>query len=437
MRRFLVLLKKELAELLTLQMFLPFIIVIIMFVSIGGVISDVGGQADKGAIPVGVVDADNGTFSPVVLAALEQAGLKPVELKSADGKDAKALLNEAHANILLEIPKGFSAGLENGKPQQLSTTTRIEHFSFVGNSAVTALSGATALINSALASAIAAEAAPDVSPQMLQAPVTTTENVVIGNREAQTSAVQVMSFVSQQTTLIPIVLFVVVIFASQMIATTIATEKENKTLETLLSYPVSRTSIVTSKMLAAGIVALLVGIAYMFGITRYISGIEASFTDPTAADRAATASEAAMRQLGLTLGTSDYVLMGLTLFAGILVALAISIILGAFAENVKAVQSLLTPMMVLMMVPYFLTMFLDLSSLPDGARLAVLAIPFTYLFTAGPNLFLGNYAAVWWGIAYQFLWFAVFVTIAARVFSSDRILTMKLNLSRKRKATLA
>ena len=51
------------------------------------------------------------------------------------------------------------------------------------------------------------------------------------------------------TIYIPIVLFVAVIFASQMIATAIATEKENKTLETLLSYPVTRTSIVTSKML--------------------------------------------------------------------------------------------------------------------------------------------------------------------------------------------
>jgi len=434
MRRFFVLLKKELAELITVQMFLPFIIVIVMFVGIGQVMADVGAEAENGAIPVAVVDADGGAYSAVVLAALEQAGLEPVAVEPAGaGRDSNALLDDAGASILVEIPEGFSAGLVSGNPQELSTVTRIEHFSFVGNTAANTLSGATALVNSALASAIAAEAAPDVSPQMLQQPVTTAESVVIGEREAKTGALQVMSFVSQQTTLIPIVLFVVVIFASQMIATTIATEKENKTLETLLSYPVSRTSIVTSKMVAAGIVALLVGIAYMFGITRYIAGIESSFTSGTAADRAATASEAAMQQLGLTLGTSDYVLMGLTLFAGILVALAISIILGAFAESVKSVQALLTPMMVLMMVPYFLTIFLDLSSLPDGARLAVMAIPFTYLFTAGPNLFLGNYAMVWFGIAYQFVWFAAFVTLAARVFSSDRILTMKLSLGRKKK----
>ena len=56
-----------------------------------------------------------------------------------------------------------------------------------------------------------------------------------------------------------------------------------------------------------------------------------------------------------------------------------------------------------------------------------MAIPFTYPFLAGPNLFLGNEAAVWFGIAYQTLWFGVLVAIAARIFSSDRILTMKLS----------
>jgi ABC-2 type transport system permease protein len=226
---------------------------------------------------------------------------------------------------------------------------------------------------------------------------------------------------------------VAVIFASQMIATAVATEKENKTLETLLSYPVSRTSIVTSKMLAAGLVALLVGAAYMFGISQFTAGITEGIVGEGAADRAMAASEAAMQQLGLTLSVGDYALLGLTLFGGILVALSISIILGAFAENVKSVQALLTPLMVLMFVPYFLTMFLDLSALPDAARLAIMAIPFTYLFIAGPNLFLGNYGVVWFGIAYQLVWFAVFVTIAARVFSSDRILTMKLSMGRKKK----
>ena len=87
---------------------------------------------------------------------------------------------------------------------------------------------------------------------MLQQPVTVDEVVVVGTRTAAAPVDAVMGFVSQQTTFIPIVLFIVIIFAAQMIATAIATEKENKTLETLLSYPISRASLVTAKMVAAG-----------------------------------------------------------------------------------------------------------------------------------------------------------------------------------------
>ena len=44
----------------------------------------------------------------------------------------------------------------------------------------------------------------------------------------------------------------IIIYSSQMVISAIAMEKQNKTLETLLTVPISRTSIITAKMLAAG-----------------------------------------------------------------------------------------------------------------------------------------------------------------------------------------
>ena len=433
MRRFLVMLKKELAELLTLQILLPFVVVIVMFVALGQTISSLGAD-DAGASPLAVADRDGGPYAQVVVAALGQTGFEPVMVEGdVTEESVRGLLDEADANILIEIPEGFSASLSAGTPQQLPSWTRVSNFSFIGNNDISSFGGAMAVVNSTVAASIAAEAAPGVPAVVLQQPVSPAEHVIIGENSAETPVMAVMSFVSQQTTFIPVVLFVVIIFASQMIAVAIATEKENKTLETLLSYPVSRASIVTSKMVAAGLVALLSAGAYMIGMQQYMAGIETGLAGDSAGSRAAAATEAAMQQLGLTLSPADYAMLGLTLFAGILVALSISIILGAFAENVKSVQALLTPLMVLMLIPYFLTLFLDLSVLPDAARIAVMAIPFTYPFITGPNLFLGNYGVVWWGIGYQLVWFAVFVTIAARVFSSDRILTMKLSLGKKRR----
>ncbi len=327
----------------------------------------------------------------------------------------------------------------SGKPQKVKTWTVVRSFSFMGNRDPGEVQAAFGAVGQAIATQLAQKAAPDVSPAVLQQPITVDEVVVVGTRSAVAPIAAVMAFVSQQTTFIPIVLFIVIIFAAQMIATAIATEKENKTLETLLSYPISRASIVTSKMVAAGLVALLSAAAYMIGLRQYMSGIETGLGDErggTAAARAQAASEAAMQSLGLTFSPTDYALLGLTLFAGILVALAIAIILGAFAESVKSVQAMLTPLMVLLLVPYFLTLFLDLGDLPSAVRFVVMAIPFTYPFITGPALFLGNYGLVWFGIVYQLVWFAIFVAIAARIFSTDRVLTMKLSLGKRRRRSV-
>lgn len=432
MRRFLVLLKKELAELITPQVILPFMVVILMFGMLGQTMSSLDAKQPS-TFPIAVADRDGGPLATVVVDALERSGFEPKLIDDTPDDDTvTAILDDIDANIVIEIPEGFSASLAAGEPQRIESWTRVRNFSFMGNNDISSFAGAMEAVNSAVASMIAAEAAPDVPAQLLQRPVTADERVVVGDRTAETSAMTVMAFVTQQTTFIPIVLFLVIMFASQMIATAIATEKENKTLETLLSYPVSRASIVSSKMVAAGLIALLAAGAYMLGMQRYMEGMTQGIGGD-AADETMQASEAAMAQLGLTFGPSDYAMLGLTLFAGVLVALAIAIILGAFAEDVKSVGALITPLMVLMLIPYFLTLFLDLSMLPDAARYAVMAIPFTYPFITGPNLFLGNYGIVWFGIAYQMVWFAVFVTIAARVFSSDRILTMKLSLGRKKR----
>jgi len=54
-----------------------------------------------------------------------------------------------------------------------------------------------------------------------------------------------------------------------MVAVAVATEKENKTLETLLSMPIKRSYIASSKMIAGGIVSLLMALIYIVGFNFY------------------------------------------------------------------------------------------------------------------------------------------------------------------------
>ena len=430
MRKFGVLVIKELRELITVQMLLPFLIVVVMFAALGNIVGEQGDRSQQDVRTIIVLDMDGTASSEAVGDALGSAGysVEPAEVKTAE--QIPDAMREAGEQLAVVIPVGFENGLGGSEPQEIQTFVGLENFSFTAATDSGMISGILNAVNMSISDSLIRDVAPDADPAALKRPVVGVEHVVIGERDAQAGVAEVMGFITQQTTFIPIVLFVVILMAAQMIATTIASEKENKTLETMLSMPVSRTAIIGAKMVAASTVALLSAVAYMYGMRSYMNGLSSGLGD--GGSLFGSGETDALAQLGLQLGSIDYALLGLALFFAILVALAIAVILGAFAENVKAVQALMAPLMVLIMVPYFLTLFVDLGQVSPVVKWLVLAIPFSHPFMAAPNLFLGNYSTVLAGIAYEAVCFAALVIVAGRIFSSDRILTMKLSMGKSR-----
>lgn len=432
MRRFWVLLRKEIKELVTPQILLPFAITIVMFMFIGNIVGSQGTEAQANR-RLALLDLDKSAASASLQTAVETAGFKIDRVSAADPAAATNELSGNGGTLLLVVPKGYGESLAAGTSAPVDVYSVIRTFSFMSGQDSSALSAAIAAVEQTVARQTVAGSAPGLDPAFLENPLQVRDHVLIGDKQADVSPDVVMGFITGQTTFVPIVLFIVVIFAAQMVAVAIATEKENKTLETLLAMPISRPAIVTAKMVAAGLVALVSAAGYMVGMRFYMDGLMKGLGGAEGA-AAQAASQAFADQLGLTLGVGDYALLGLSMFGAILVALAFALILGAFAENVKAVQSLLAPLMVLLMVPYFLSLFIDINSLAPVARSLVLAIPFSHAFLAAPNLFLGNTGSVVFGALYELIWFVVLVAIAGRIFSSDRLLTMKLNFSRKRRS---
>ncbi len=249
---------------------------------------------------------------------------------------------------------------------------------------------------------------------------------------AEGSANMVAGLISQQSMLIPIVLMMIVIYSSQMVISAVAMEKQNKTLETLLTVPIKRTSIITAKMLAAGLVGLISAGVYMFGFQGFIGGI-----GEEAAKAGAQAGGAAlMQKLGLTFDTTGYVILGLSLFLAILVALAMAMILGVLAEDFRSAQNMIMPLMFMVMIPYFISLFADINTVSLPVKIFILAIPFSHPFLVSQNLYLGNYGMIAAGLAYMLVVFVVLVIFAARIFSTDKILTMKLRFGKKKPAVV-
>jgi len=248
---------------------------------------------------------------------------------------------------------------------------------------------------------------------------------------AEGSANLVAGMISQQSMFIPIVLMMIIIYSSNMVISAIAMEKQNKTLETLLTVPIKRTSIITAKMLAAGLIGLISAAVYMFGMQGFLGGIG----DEARAAGAQAGGPALMQKLGLTFDTTGYVILGLSIFLAILVALAMAMILGVLAEDFRSAQTMIMPLMFMVMIPYFISIFADISTVSLPVKIFILAIPFSHPFLVSQNLYLGNYGMIAAGLAYMLVVFGVLVVVAARIFSTDKILTMKLSLGKKKGAT--
>lgn len=396
MKKLFILTKKEIQELLTPQMIIPLLAVVLMFIFIG---KAVGKEMTKNqtAQPVQVVDFDNTQTSAKFIDILKQNNLEIVD-------------SSQNPKAVLIIPSGFEKGLNDSIPQKVEFHSIIDNFSMAGNVSNSIIGGALASANRILSG----------QKNLVQ----TNDFVKIGNKEANVSVQQVSGFINSQTIFIPIILTLVIIMASQFIVVSVASEKENKTLETLLSSPVNRQYIVASKLLGAGIVALIAVAVYLIGMSYYINGLTGNQLSQTGA------VVPAMSQLGLVFGPGDYILLGISLFFGILTALAMAIILGSFTQDVKSAQGAVAPLMVLILIPYFLTMFLNISALPNLARLAIYAIPFAHPFLAASNILLGHSEKVWYGIAYMAVFFLAFVYIASKIFASDKIFSLKINFRR-------
>ena len=429
MKRFTNLLKKEIKELVTKQLIISLAFTIILFNFIGQV-SKKEVQKAIGIQTISALDQDGSAASQALIKGLESARFKILDQSGKTKDQAIETARTGESKLLLVIPAGFGDSLTELKPSEIETYSFMRSFSLIGARGQVVVRGVISALNDALSNSFLREKLPGIDPASLKNPIKSKDFVVVRDRMAEGSANMVAGLISQQSLLIPVVLMMIVMYSSQMVISAVAMEKQNKTLETLLTVPIKRTSIITAKMLAAGLVGLISAGVYMFAFKGFVGGI-----GEEAAQAGAQAGGAAMmRQLGLTFDTTGTVILGLSLFLAILVALALAMILGVLAEDFRSAQNMIMPLMFMVMIPYFLSLFADINTVSLPIKIFILAIPFSHPFLVSQNLYLGNYGMIAGGLAYMLVVFVILVIFAARVFSTDKILTMKLRFGKKRTA---
>lgn len=436
--KFINLLKKELSELLNKQMFIGLILTTLIFMFVGNIMETTISDAVNETYSLNICNNDDGDMSDRLMDMLSQMGendaltLKVVE---AQGEDYADIINDNDISSLIIIPEGFSDTLAEGKPAELISISRMTSAATMSNLS-NDTSGAVSVIEKCITNLLAEKSgltAEDLA--LMDAPISVSENTVIDDKSAAVSMDNVMSKVMMQNMILPLIVFVLIMMTSQTLMSAISNEKIDKTLETLLSAPVSRTAVISAKMLAAAVVALINAAVYMVGFSVFVSGATDTVTEElsTSVVTQAISVEVALAQLGLSLGITDYLFIGIQLFLTIMICLSVSLILGAMVNDTKSSQTMIMPIMMLAMVPYMISMLADVNAMPTAVRMLVYAIPFTHTFSAMSNLMFGNDAIFFGGLIYQAVFFAICMFFALRLFKSDKIFTISLNFGQKAK----
>ena len=416
--KFSILLKKELKEMLSPTTIITMVLMIFVLIFAGKAMSKAVDEVKEDAKTITICDQDQTDFTKAMIDIIdkdENTEVKKVELKSDDY--TQELKNSDYKNVVI-IPKGFT--------EQVMAHKTIATFSNMSAGSKAALE----VLQRGIKATIYTQSKLDeATRKQLDDPIELEEYTVVSDKQEQVASSTVSSIMSSQSMFIPIVMFLLIMYTSQMIMNAISTEKLDKTLETLLSSPVSRLSVISAKMISAAIVAALQAAAYMFGMNKMMDGIYGEVTSDGNI-------EETLKSLGLSMSVGDYVLVGLQMFMTILIVLSVSIILGALAKDAKSAQTLQMPIMMLAMVPYFVTMFIDVKTASPIIKYVTMLIPFTHSFIANQNVMFGDFTTYFIGLAYQFVLLCVCMFLALRIFMSDRIFTLTLGGGKKKSGGL-
>jgi len=398
--------KKEFRELFTIATLIPLVVIAIVFGLVGQSIGNIGERMEEKPV-IGIVDRDDGDFSDIAMSVLTEKA--EVIYDDGDAEEGLEEVGEGNGVALLVIPENFSQNIYANQPGQIEI-----YWIMKGAGVMDSISsGVVEVLIQAVNQEISSELIQQDSsfdPALVLAPTQRVETTFFKGKEIEgLSSSQLGNILSSQSIAIPIVVMMLIIMAGASVISSMGMEKENKTLETLLTLPVRRSHIVIGKIVGSALVGMIMAAIYMIGFSRYMSTFQISDID--------------LADFGLALGMQDYLLVGISLFTALLAGLSLCIVLGTFAKNYKSAQTLVFPITALAMVCMFATMFKDFDTIPAVLRILVFAIPFYHPMMAMRALMMDNYALVIGGIAYTAVFTAIMIAVAVRIFNSDRLLT--------------
>ena len=430
------LLRKELKELLMEKSILIGMIIVplIMFPLIGGLTSfGIRSAATHvaGVHEIGLVDLDNTDLSGRLLPnMLRDNGLKPIILDCRERGECVRIAEDMDLKLVAIIPSGFSENFTKGLKSGVETIYILKSLSI---SEITACEGLSSKLMKAIKSLAEKIHGRGLNIEFLKHPADERSTIIYLGRSLRAPIEALASMLPAMIFGLPLVAMMTASYASSISATSIALEKESKTLELLLSLPVRRFTILLSKLLGTIIIVILGTISFMVGFAIYGLMLSSAFIPEVGVET--SVGGAVQTPFIGSIFTPSPIFMAVVLasiFLGMIMTTCLGILIGVLCADVRSSQQLVgAVMMPLTIFPFFILIFSSIESLPAGVRLALLLDPYTHFFLAIMKGFIGDFPSAAISLAVMVGATIIMLAIGSWLFMGERLITMRIGFRRK------
>ncbi len=324
---------------------------------------------------IAIADFDKSRESRTMIDWLASMNIPLTEVEGASDEELARAAAQKDAAAVLVIEPGFAVSLAARERPRVRFVAVVREVTFLS-----AAEGAFAIDAVKLYVEQRLLEGTGLSPDMLRSPVYVSESVYLlpkgimlqggyGSLMGLTMAVM----------LVPLILVTVVLVVMQMAATSMAVENEERTLETLLTLPVSNSEILISKLLGMFSVSLLGTILQIAGLAGYLYLYMGNLTVLMAGGIQAFS-------LGLLVSPADIAYLAISLLLSLFFAAAIGIVVGALSREVMIANTMVGPLSMLIYLPGFFLVFAPGEMIGGWLKAVLYALPFTQPIIAAKDV---------------------------------------------------
>ena len=410
---FLNLLKKELKEILTISSIVLIAAMSLMYALIGQSIGNIEEEITKKP-SIGIVNLDSGRFGLLVTDILKQ--ISTVLYTGTNIDEAIKTVAES-GTALLTIPEDFTEKISSGVQTDIEVYWMLKGLGIMDSVSSGVIQNLIYYVRNEISKTLMKENGFEHTDFVLNPVIRNDVTFLKGKELGNVSPNQLLDTIFPQSMMTSVIIMMLIMTAGGSVISSMGLEKENKTLETLLTMPVRRSEIVFSKILAAAIAGLIMASIYMVGFSFYMGSFSMS------------SGGAVIETIKLTV--NDYFLVGILIFTSLLCGISISMLLGIFSKDYKSAQTMNFPLIALAVFSMLVTLFKDFSTLPLALKIVTFAIPFTHPMLAIRNLMVQDHGIILWSILYTSSFAIVMIAVVSWFFNSDRLIIGRVKTRRR------